>query len=72
MTRPYFGKLAYRVLWTRDDGTSGNATFGENRSLAMEHARRMAAADFTTGPVSVESLDDQYPANVISTTTIEG
>ncbi len=66
----YYGPRFYRVVWTRSDGTEGNMAFGDRRSEARAHAERVAL-DAADGTATLESIDDRYPANVLTSELIK-
>ncbi len=66
----YYGPRFYRVRWDRwDNGEEEWMAFDDARAEAKAHADRLANGPFAVN-VRLETIDDRYPANVLSSEII--
>jgi ribulose bisphosphate carboxylase small subunit len=67
VSRPCFGPRFYRVRATRGAESTGS-NHDQRRSEAASEVRRLVADGYT---VTLETVDDRYPANVLHVETFE-
>ena len=60
---PYYGPRFYRVTYLHS-GKPSSMTFHDRRSEARAYAKRITTEPWAAD-VTLETLDDRYPANVL-------
>ena len=71
MMRRYYGKRFYRVAWILPaTGERVYSSFDDRRSEARDYAKQLLRTRYAR-QVTLEAIDDQYPANVLESQVFE-